>query len=99
MPCTFSCQLPRAVSTSTGTAIPASRQRRSSVSPSTFGQPEVQHDRVVALGLPEEIRALAVGRAVHGVAGFAERGRQLLRQGRFIFGDEHPQKPPPREQR
>src|SRR5579872_2279224 len=39
MPWTFSCQLPRAVRISTGVKIPASRQRRSRVSPSTPGKP------------------------------------------------------------
>ena len=90
MPWTFSCQLPRAVSTSTGIVRPASRQRRSSVRPSTLGQPEVEHDGVVALGLPEEVGALAVGGAVDRVAGLAERRRELLREPRFVFDDQHP---------
>ena len=78
MPWTFSCQLPRAVSTSTGTAMPGvapAAEQREAVDPR---QPEVEHDRVVALGLAEEVGALAVGRAVDGVAGLAERARQLL---------------------
>ena len=33
---------------------------RSSVRPSTLGQAEIEHDRVVALGLPEKVGALAV---------------------------------------
>ena len=53
-------------------------------------QAEIEDDGVVALGLPEKVRALAVGRAVHRVAGLAERRRQLLRQPRFVFDDQDP---------
>ncbi len=67
MPWTFSCQLPRAVSSSTGIASPASRQRRKHGEPVDFRQPEVEHDGVIALGLPEKIRPLAVSRRVDGI--------------------------------
>ena len=60
MPWTFSCQLPRAVRTEhrhcdAGVA-PAAEQREAV----HLRQPEVEDHGVVALGLPEEIRALAV---------------------------------------
>ena len=75
MPATFSCQLPRAVRTSTGAAMPASRQRRSSVRPSMRRQAEVEHHGVVLLGRAEELRARAVAGAVHGVTR-PHRGRR-----------------------
>ena len=78
MPCTFSCQLPRAVSTSTGTVKPAlapAAQQRQAVD---LRQAEIEHDGVVALGLAEKLGALAVGGAVHGVARLAERRGELL---------------------
>ena len=91
MPCTFSCQLPRAVSTSTGTAdarlAPAAQQRQ----PVDLRQPEVEHDGVVPLGLREEIGALAVRRAIDGVSGVAQRGGELPRQHRLVLNDQHSQ--------
>jgi hypothetical protein len=75
------------VRTSTGTAIPASRQRRSSVNPSIFGSPKVEDDRVVLLGLAEKVGALAVGGAVDRIAGVAKRRFELPRQQRLVFDD------------
>ena len=53
-------------------------------------QSEIEHDRVVALGVPEEVGAIAVGRDIHRVSGAAERFRQLGRQPRFVFNDQYP---------
>jgi hypothetical protein len=53
-------------------------------------QAEVEHDRVVALGLREEVPAGAVGRAVDGVPRLPEGHGQLRRNPRFVFDDEHP---------
>ena len=66
--------------------IPPSPQEREAV---YSRQPEVEHHHVVAFSLRQEIRALAVGCAVHGVTGVAERGRELPRQRGFILDDEH----------
>ena len=73
MPCTFSCQLPRAVSTSTGTPRPGlapAPQQRQAVD---LRQAEIEDDRVVVLGAPQEVGPLAVAGRVHGIAGLAER--------------------------
>ena len=71
MPWTFSCQLPRAVSTSTGIDearfAPAAQDRQAV----DLGQTEVEHDRVVAFRLAEEVGLLAVGGAIDGVARLA----------------------------
>ncbi len=50
MPATLRCQALRAVRISTGHAGPRARQWRSTLRPSTHGQAQVQHHRVVALG-------------------------------------------------
>ena len=42
------------------------------------------------LWLAATLAALAVGGAVHRVAGLAERRRQLLREPRFVFDDQYP---------
>jgi hypothetical protein len=55
-----------------------------------FRQAQVEDDRVVALRLREEIPARAVAGAVHGIAGLAQRRRQLLRNPRFVFDDQDP---------
>ena len=87
MPRTFSCQLPRAVSTSTGAVTPASRQRRSRVSPSIAGSPRSSTTasyRSVAPG----IGTRAVAGAVHRVARRGQRRGELRRQRRFVFDDQ-----------
>ncbi len=89
MPCTFSCQLPRAVSTSTGIARPASRHCRSTVRPSIFGKPEVEHDGVVSLRSSQELAPLAVRRVIHGIARLAQRAAKLFRQRDFVFDDQN----------
>ena len=63
---------------------PAAQQRE----PVDLRQAEIEHDRVVALGLAEEVGALAVAGAVHGVAGVRQGARQLLRQPGFVFDDQ-----------
>ena len=52
---------------------------------------QVQDDRVVALGVAEEIRPFAVGGRVHGVAGLGERIGQLFAQPRLVFDDKQVQ--------
>ena len=54
---------------------PASKHRE----PVNFRQAQIEHDRVVALRLFEEIGALPVGRAVHRVPGVRERVRASCR--------------------
>ena len=54
------------------------------------GQAKVEHDRVVAFRLSEEIGALAVGRAIDRIPGVAERRRELTRQPRFVFDHQDP---------
>ena len=74
------------------------RHRQAGVAPAAeqreavdLRQAQIEHHGVVALGVAEEVGALAVGRVVHRVAGLAERRRQLLRQPRLVFDDENPQ--------
>ncbi len=88
MPWTFSCQLPRAVSMSTGTLNPAARHRLKMVRPSILGKPEVEHDRVVPLGLSQKLRPLAVRRAVDRVPRLTQRTLELVGQPGFVFDDE-----------
>ena len=71
-------------------ASPASRHRRSTVSPSTRGKPKVEHHGVVVFRPPEKIGPLAVGGAVDRIPGLAERRRELARQARFVFDDKDP---------
>ena len=68
--------------------MPAARQRRRSVRPSTLRQPEIEHDGVVALGVGEEVCLLAVAGDVDGVAGFAERRRQTFREPLFVLDQQ-----------
>ena len=68
--------------------MPASRHRRSSGQAVDLREPEIQNDRVIGLGLREEVGPLAVGGAVHGIAGLAERFGELLRQNRFVLDDQ-----------
>jgi len=67
--------------------VPPAPQDRQAVD---LGEPEVQHDGVVPFRLAKEVGALAVGGAIHRVAGIAERARELRRQQRFIFDDQDP---------
>ena len=66
---------------------PAAEQRE----PVDPRQAQVEHDGVVRLRLPEEVRTLAVRRAVHGVARGAEGTRELLRQERLVLHHQHAQ--------
>jgi hypothetical protein len=56
-----------------------------------FGEPEVEHRGVVALGMAQEVGALAVGRAVDGVSGLRQRARQLPGQPSLVFDDQYAQ--------
>ena len=88
MPCTFSCQLPRAVSTSTGMAMPGFApmpQHREAVH---LRQPEVEHDGVVALGSSQELGLLAVAGHVDGVTRLAQHTAKLFCQNDFVFDNE-----------
>ena len=85
MPWTFSCQLPRAVRTKTGIAIPASRQRRKHGQAIHLRKSEVENHRVVPLRSSQKVGALAVGGAVHGVTGGAQCARKLFRQRGFVL--------------
>ena len=87
-PSRASCRAPSAPAPAR--AMPASRQRRSSVRPSIFGSPRSSTTASYCSVVAEEIGALAVGRAVDGIAGVGQRCRQLLRQQRFVFDDQHP---------
>ena len=63
---------------------PAAKQRQA-VDP---GQPEVQHDGVVAFGAGKKVRALAVAGDIHRVPGCPERRCQVIRQPRFVFDEQ-----------
>ena len=65
---------------------PASQHRE----PIDARQAEVENDSVVAFGLTEEVGALAVGGAVHGIACLRQRARQLIGQRRFILDYQNP---------
>jgi len=64
---------------------PSPKQRQSI----HFREPEVQQHGVVALGVAEKIRALAVGGAIHGVAGVSQRAFELPRETPFVFDHQH----------
>jgi len=49
---------------------------------------QVENHDVIGLGSPEEIGALAVARAVDGVAGIGQRTRQLPREQHFVLDDQ-----------
>ena len=55
------------------------------------GQAEVEHHRVVGLGLAQELCLDTVARAVDGVARLGERLGQLRGQDRLVFDDQDPQ--------
>jgi hypothetical protein len=54
------------------------------------GQPEVEHHGVVSLGRAEEIGAVAVLRAIHGIAGRGQRVGQRSRQPGLVLHHQHP---------
>ena len=68
--------------------MPASRQCRSTVRPSIFGRPEVEHHGVVALGSSQELGLLAVAGHIDGVPRLAQHAAKLFSQHDFVFDDE-----------
>ena len=88
MPCTFSCQLPRAVRTTTERQprfAPAPQHRQSVDS----RQPEIEHHGVVALGLRRESRPARRPRRGRRHSRRRQAPRQLLGQQRLVFDDQH----------
>ncbi len=65
-------------------AAPTAQERQ----PIDLGQPEIEHDDVVAFGVGEEVCQLAVAGDIDGVAGFAERRRETFRETLFVFDQE-----------
>ena len=53
------------------------------------GQPEVQDDCVVLLGVDQEVSARAVRSGIDGVGRFLQRVRELPRQLRFVLDDQN----------
>src|SRR5262249_35464004 len=51
-------------------------------------KPEVEHHRVIAFGLREEVRLFAVGDTIDRIGRGVERLGQLLTESRFVFDDE-----------
>ena len=52
-------------------------------------QAEVEHGRVIRLGLAEEVAFLAIGREVDGIARLRQRFGKLPAQIGIIFDDEN----------
>ena len=58
-----------------------------------LGQPEIEHDGVVGLGVAEKMPLLAVEGGVDGVARIAQRGDELTVEVGIVLDDEKPQSP------
>ncbi len=73
---------------STGVVMPASPpalQHRDAVD---LGQAEVEDDRVIGLGLAQELRLLAVGGVVDRIVGVGQGALQLARQVGIVFDQQ-----------
>ena len=85
----MSDQLSRAVSTSTGRGLALLAPAVEHGQPVDLGQAEIEHDRVVTLGLAEEKPFLAVGGEVDRIARAFQRVLELLAQIGFVLDDQN----------
>ena len=70
-------------------ARPSRRHCSRTLSPSMQRQADVEHHRVVGLGVAEEVPFLAVERGIDDIAGVAQRFRELGVEVLVVLDDEN----------